>query len=331
MKHNNIAIFIPHQGCPHTCSFCNQRTISGEQSQPTPQDVDELLAQALNRVKDKADTEIAFFGGSFTAINRAYMISLLCVANAYISADKFAGIRISTRPDAIDDEILTVLKKYHVTSIELGAQSMSDSVLTLNNRGHLANDVIVASKKIKDYGFSLGLQMMIGLYGDTVEGAYDTARKIAEIKPDTIRIYPTVILDGTRLGELYLAGEYPVMNLDVAVDLCANLLLFFKEHHIKVIKLGLHASSDVEAQLLGGIYHPAFKELCENRIYLQNAENALAQQDAKNVVIYVKLGGISKMVGQKKKNIEKLRHMGYTVRVKEHQNIDEYEVVVKDV
>ena len=124
MKHNNIAIFIPHQGCPHTCSFCNQRTISGEQSQPTPQDVDELLAQALNRVKDKADTEIAFFGGSFTAINRAYMISLLCVANAYISADKFAGIRISTRPDAIDDEILTVLKKYHVTSIELGAQSM---------------------------------------------------------------------------------------------------------------------------------------------------------------------------------------------------------------
>ncbi|MEG0692398.1 MAG: radical SAM protein, partial [Oscillospiraceae bacterium] len=175
------------------------------------------------------------------------------------------------------------------------------------------------------------LQMMIGLFGDTVEGAYYTASEIAKIKPDTVRIYPTVILNGTRLGELYLSGEYQVMPLETAVDVCADLLLFFLERNIKVIKLGLHASNDIEADMLGGIYHPAFKELCENKIYLKKAEELLSQQDAKNVMIYVQLGGISKMVGQNKKNIEKLSNMGYNVKVLESKLLHDYEIIVKDV
>ncbi|MFZ2539208.1 MAG: radical SAM protein [Oscillospiraceae bacterium] len=331
MKHNNISIFIPHQGCNHACSFCNQNTISGTQKQPTPQDVTEILTQLIDIIKNKADTEIAFFGGSFTAINRQYMLSLLEAANEFVGDDKFFGIRISTRPDAIDDEILSILKQYNVTSIELGAQSMCDDVLTLNNRGHFASDVVNASKLIKEYGFSLGLQMMVGLYGDTVNGAYFTASEIAKIMPDTVRIYPTVILKGTKLGALYLSGEYKVMSLETAVCLCADLLSFFKENKIKVIKLGLHASNDVEADMLGGIYHPAFKELCENKIYLQKAVEILLNHNSPNVIIYVKLGNVSKMVGQKKINIEKLSHMGYNVKVMEKKELNDYEIIVKDV
>lgn len=331
MKHNNISIFIPHQGCKHTCSFCNQNVIAGTQKQPTAEDVTEILSQAIDSIKNKADTEIAFFGGSFTAINQQYMCALLQAANAFVGQDKFAGIRISTRPDAIDDEILTLLKTYNVTSIELGAQSMCDDVLRLNERGHLAVDVIHASKLIQSYGFSLGLQMMVGLYGDSVEGGYFTASEIAKMKPDTVRIYPTVILKNTRLAALYLSGEYKPMPIEAAVLLCADLLLYFMEHEIKVIKLGLHASNDIETDMLGGIYHPAFKELCENQIYLKNATELLLKQNSTNVNVYVKNGNIPKMVGQKKVNIEKLSKLGYRVKVIERKELKDYEVIVKDV
>lgn len=331
MKHNNISIFIPHQGCKNACSFCNQKIISGTQVQPTPQDVTNILSKAINEIKNKSQTEIAFFGGSFTAIDRDYMLSLLKAANEFISKDKFYGIRISTRPDAIDDEVLTILKKYNVTSIELGAQSMCDNVLNLNNRGHSAQDVVNASKLIKKYEFSLGLQMMIGLYGDSKEGAYYTANEIAKIKPDTLRIYPTVILKGTKLGELYLSGEYKVMPLDEAVDLCAELLLFFKEKGINVIKLGLHASNDVEKDMLSGIYHPAFKELCENKIYLKKAIQMLTKQNSKDVTIFVKTGDISKMIGQKRINIKILKDLGYNVKVREVNELEDYEIIVKEV
>ncbi len=331
MKHNNISIFIPHQGCNHACSFCNQNIISGAKKQPTPKDVTEILSQSIDIIKDKADTEIAFFGGSFTAINRQYMLSLLEAANEFVGDNKFAGIRISTRPDAIDNEVLSILIRYNVTSIELGAQSMCDDVLELNNRGHSSSDVVKASKLIKKHGFSLGLQMMVGLYGDTVDGARFTANEIAKIKPDTVRIYPTVILKGTKLAQLYLSGEYKVMPLETAIGLCAELLLFFIQNKIKVIKLGLHASNDIESDMLGGIYHPAFKELCENTIYMQKAIETLQKQNSKNVIIYVKLGNVSKMIGQKKINIEKLSNMGYNVKVMEKKELNDFEIIVKDV
>ncbi|MBQ5347927.1 MAG: radical SAM protein, partial [Ruminococcus sp.] len=159
MKHSNVAIFVPHNGCPHKCSFCDQREITGQVKQPTPEDVKSTIEIALSDLKDKTkEAEIAFFGGSFTAIDRNYMISLLEAAKPYIS--NFKGIRLSTRPDYIDDEILILLKKYNVTTIELGAQSMNDTVLNANNRGHNSDDVINSSNLIKSYGFNLGLQMM---------------------------------------------------------------------------------------------------------------------------------------------------------------------------
>ncbi|MBQ3903792.1 MAG: radical SAM protein, partial [Eubacterium sp.] len=206
MKKGNISIFVPHNGCPQQCSFCNQKTITGQAYQPTAKDVDEAVQKALRKKGYKF--EIAFFGGSFTAIDRAYMTELLDAAEPYVKSGAVSGIRISTRPDYIDDEILTLLKSKGVTAIELGAQSMDDEVLSANLRGHTAADVVNASKLIKSYGFELGLQMMTGLYLDTDEKDIETARKIIELKPETVRIYPTVVLKGTYLEELYDGKAY---------------------------------------------------------------------------------------------------------------------------
>lgn len=324
-KHSNISLFIPHNGCPHRCAFCNQRTISGAVRQPTAEDVREAVNTALASPRFEGDSaEIAFFGGSFTAIDRGYMTELLEAAYEFIADGQVAGIRISTRPDAIDDEILTVLKKYGVTSIELGAQSMRDEVLEMNRRGHTAQDVVVASQLIKKYGFSLGLQMMTGLYGDDNVGARYTARQLAALRPDTVRIYPTVVLEGTELAEKMRTGEYRPQGYQDAAELCAQLLRFFEQKGIRVIKLGLHASDGVEGSMVGGAYHPAFRELCEGILYYRLIRNTLLEQfpDGGNFVVYVPKANISKATGQKKSNILRLAEEGWHVVMKGDDCID---------
>ena len=205
MKHSNIAIFVPHAGCPHKCSFCDQRTISGAQHSPTGQEVTAVCAQAAEEMKEPGNAEIAFFGGSFTAIDRGYMLELLKAAHPFVQEGKVKGIRISTRPDCITPEILDILKQYGVTAIELGAQSMVDEVLEANERGHCASDAVNASALIRLYGFELGLQMMTGLYKSSPERDMETMRRIIGISPDTVRIYPTVVLKGTALAEIMLS------------------------------------------------------------------------------------------------------------------------------
>lgn len=329
MKHKNIAIFIPHVGCKNDCSFCNQRTISGTIKPPTKQEVRETLAKAFDEIHDKANTEIAFFGGSFTAIPKTYMMELLETANAFVGENKFYGIRISTRPDCISQEILDLLKRYHVTAIELGAQSMDDAVLQANNRGHTANDVIEASRLIQQNGFSLGLQMMVGLYQDSKESVIKTAQSIVAIHPDTVRIYPTVILKGTALDLLYQSGKYQPMELQEAVQICAELLALFEENKIRVIKLGLHASLDVEHDMTGGIYHPAFRELCENELFLQKALKQLQSMNETYVIIEVNRKNLSKMIGQNKINIEKLSKLGFQARVIENNSLTNNQILIK--
>ncbi|MDE5996269.1 MAG: radical SAM protein, partial [Eubacterium sp.] len=206
MKKGNISIFVPHIGCTQKCSFCNQNTITGSHSAPTPNDVKNAVETALQ--KTDYEYELAFFGGSFTAIKRAYMLSLLEAAKPYVESGSIKGIRCSTRPDAIDDEVLSLLKAYGVTAIELGAQSMNDEVLSANLRGHTADDVRNASKLIKEYGFELGLQMMTDLYLSTPEMDIETAKEIIKLDPDTVRIYPTVTLKNTYLEKLMNEGKY---------------------------------------------------------------------------------------------------------------------------
>ena len=216
MKHSNISIFVPHNGCPNACTFCNQREITGQSYQPVPQDVINAVNIA-RQYSDTKNTEIAFFGGSFTAIPRDYMLSLLEAAYPFVKSGEFYGIRLSTRPDCINEEILDILKSHGVTAIELGTQSMCDDVLTANKRGHSALDSVNASLLIKKYGFSLGLQMMTGLYKSSDEKDIYTAHKIADLQPDTVRIYPTIVMRGTELAQLYQNGLYIPQTLETAL------------------------------------------------------------------------------------------------------------------
>ncbi len=318
MKHANIAFFIPHLGCPNKCSFCNQNTISGKTQVPKAQDIQITLNKALSVIDSDrlCSTEIAFFGGSFTAIDREYMIELLSAAQPFLGHGKFSGIRISTRPDAINKDILDILKKYGVSAIELGAQSMCDEVLLKNMRGHTAEDVVNASNLIKECGFSLGLQMMTGLYADSDEKSLETAKKIVSLKPDTVRIYPTVVLNGTYLGELFVKGVYTPPKLDETVALCAKLLSMFEENSIKVIRIGLHNQPELKENVLAGAYHPALGELILSERLFQKALLLLKNRENENTIITVNSSRISQMLGQKKKNVEKFKSLGYNVEIR---------------
>lgn len=328
MKHANISIFVPHIGCPHRCSFCDQRTISGTQKAPSGDDVREICAKALNEVKSPEDTEIAFFGGSFTAIPQEYMLELLISANEFIGDGKFKGIRISTRPDCITPEILDILQKYGVTAIELGAQSMVNHVLEANERGHTAEDVINASDLIKSYGFELGLQMMVGLYKSSVYDELGTMEKIIEIHPDTVRIYPVVILKNTKLGELYKSGKYRTFSFEQVVNMTSSAVNEFERNGIRVIKCGLHASEFVEKDMVGGFYHPAFREICEGLIYRKNMEYHINGTD-KNYIFAVNPSCISKAIGQKKSNIEYFIKQGIEIKIIGDKNVAKYEVELR--
>lgn len=309
MKKGNISIFVPHSGCPCQCSFCNQKTITGKTVQPTGEDVDRAVKTALKR--KGFEYEIAFFGGSFTAIEREYMLSLLESAYKYVEAKQVGGIRISTRPDCIDDEVLELLKKYGVTSIELGAQSMDDSVLEANRRGHTAKDVVKASKLIKDYGFELGLQMMTGLYKDTEEKAIETANKIIALKPDTVRIYPTVVLKDTYLARLYLEEKYKPLNADDSAELCARLVPMFEKAGIKIIRLGLHSSEDIKKNMLAGGFHDSFGELVRSRIMV----NKILLLPEGDYQVFVNSRSLSKLKGNNKSNIYLLMERGYNIKI----------------
>lgn len=317
MKQTNLSIFIPHLGCPNMCSFCDQRSITGERSAPTAAQVRALVEEQAARLSERGMTaEIAFFGGSFTAIPRGYMLELLDAAGAAVREFPcYTGIRCSTRPDCIDDEIADILKSRGVTSVELGAQSMSDEVLRANMRGHTAEDVRRAAETVKRYGIELGLQMMTGLYKDTPARCLETADEFIRLAPKTVRIYPTVILKNTRLGELYESGEYTSFGFDETVELCAELLKKFRENDIRVIRLGLHASPEVERGMLGGVYHPALRELAESRIFLGDMKRLLGQREKGAYHVYTDKRNLSKVIGQNKSNIKALAELGYEISV----------------
>lgn len=323
MKKGNISIFVPHQGCPCACSFCNQKTITGKTFLPDAEYVDKTVKTALS--KKGYDYEIAFFGGSFTAIDRDYMLELLSAAYPYVKSGEVSGIRISTRPDCITEEILDLLKKYGVTSIELGAQSMDDEVLEANRRGHTTQDVLNASEMIKNAGFELGLQMMTGLYKDTAEKSLETAKKIIEIKPQTVRIYPTVVLKNTYLAELYLSDEYNPLNVDDSVELCAVLVPMFEKAGIRVIRLGLHSGSDIKENMLSGGFHDSFGELVKSRIMV----NKILELPPADYQVFVNPRSISKLKGNGKRNIYLLMERGYNIKIITDNGFDVDELRIK--
>lgn len=325
-RHSNIAVFIPHMGCPHTCSFCNQRVISSTVSAPSAEEVRSTLEAACERLPD-GEAEIAFFGGSFTAVDRDYMVSLLEAAQPFVRSGKVRGIRCSTRPDCIDAEVLGILKSFGTTAVELGAQSMDDGVLSANGRGHTAEDVCRASELIKEYGFELGLQMMIGLYRSTPEKDTETAKRLIALAPDTARLYPTVILKNTRLGELFQSGEYVPYEFNTAAELCADMLEMFEAAGIRVIKLGLHASETTEADMLGGLYHPAFREIVEGILFRREMEKHISESG--NYRVYTAPNTVSKAAGQRKCNILYFAEMGAKIKICPDKSLKNREIIIK--
>ena len=254
------------------------------------------------------------------------MLSLLEAAKPY--SERFKGIRISTRPDAIDGDILEILSRYHVTAVELGAQSMSDGVLEANDRGHTADDVRIASRLIKDRGFELGLQMMTGLYKSSDELDLYTAREFIKLSPDTARIYPTIVMRGTRLGELYQSGLYTPQSLDGAVGLCAELLELFAASGVNVIRVGLHDTPTLKSDMLSGPYHPAFRELCESRIMLDRLKALLEGCPSGEYRVAVSPRSRSKLTGNKRSNLTALGAMGYTLQITEDDSLAPLEAVL---
>jgi len=323
LKHANISFFVPHVGCPRQCSFCDQRAITGGANPPSPEDVERICAEAAKRLGDRVrNTQIAFFGGSFTAIPREYMISLLEPAGKAVKEYSFTGIRCSTRPDAIDRETLELLSRYGVTAVELGAQSMDDRVLEMNRRGHTASQTAEAARLIKSFSMELGLQIMTGLYGDTEETAVQTVESIIALHPDTARIYPTVVLPGTELAELYERGEYRPQTLEEAVSLCAKLLPRLEGAGIRVIRVGLHAERDVEARKLAGPYHPAFRELVQSRVFLNSLLPALKERGAGSYTVGVHPKTISVARGEKRSNVERLENRGFSVEFVQDERVE---------
>lgn len=329
-KHKTLAFFIPHRGCPHQCSFCDQHTISGAQHAPEPEEIAQTCQEMLERSAPLESAEIAFFGGSFTAVETNYQIALLEATQPFLGEGKFQGIRISTRPDAIDEAILARMKKYHVTAIELGAQSMSDAVLTANERGHTTQDVFDASAAIRGAGFSLGLQQMVGLYGSTLEDEYNTLRQLLQCKPDTLRIYPTVVLEGTKLAEYWKSGAYPMLHPDTVLDFCADALRCCAMAGVRVIRLGLHDAPSIRERMVAGYYHPAYRELVEARLYLHALEQAVVDFGKSELLVKTAPGTMSKVLGQHSCNRKWLSEHGVTLKVVESPEIPKGEIVVEE-
>ncbi|MCI8386924.1 MAG: radical SAM protein [Clostridiales bacterium] len=318
-RHINIPIFIPHVGCNNACVFCNQRRISGKTVFDINSVASELERAAATIDYGSCNVEIAYFGGSFTGIDRGDMLYLLKLAQKYISQGKAQSVRISTRPDYINDEILDVLSEHGVTDIELGLQSMSDDVLLASKRGHTSECARNACRLIKSRDeFTLVGQMMIGLPQSTLKKELETACEIAELC-DAARIYPTVVFCETELCDMMNAdGErhYSPLTMGDAVRRSEEVLNIFIKNNIPVIRLGLCAADNLfePGTMVGGAYHSAFGELVYSehyyRVIREYIETNQLREDmrGKNITIYVPIGETSKVSGQKRTNKLRLQN-----------------------
>jgi histone acetyltransferase (RNA polymerase elongator complex component) len=303
-----IPVFVPHLGCPHACVFCNQRRISGAQRAATAEDVKKSIEQAAAFLPKGGKRQLAFYGGSFTAIPAEEQEALLTAAKEALDRGGIDAIRLSTRPDAIDDAVLARLQRFGVETVELGAQSMDDEVLRLSGRGHTATDVERASKQVQAAGFRLILQMMTGLPGSTDEKDVETARRIIALRPDGVRIYPTVIVRDTALCDMWRAGKYREHTVEDAVRVCAEILPLFETAEIPVIRLGLNPTDELSnGAAVAGAYHPALGELVKSRILLNRARELLrGVEPGSRVTLSVGKGKTSQMTGQHRENIRRL-------------------------
>ena len=325
-----IPIFVPHLGCPNDCIFCNQKSISGQTKMITKEDVKKIIDEYLKNLKEDSYKEVAFFGGSFTGIDVKVQEELLSAAYEYIKECKIDSIRISTRPDYINKEILKMLKKYKVETIELGVQSANDYILKRSNRGHKFEDVKKASRLIRWNGFKLGHQMMVGLPESTRIDEINTAKALIKLKPKMVRIYPVLVIKNTKLEEEYKNGEYEPVTVTQAVETCKDLVAMFSKKKIDVIRIGLQNTDTItdpesnESQVIAGPYHPAFRQLVESAMWYDVVVSKIKKLNVKVKEVEVTINPIdaNNVIGHKKENVQKLKDI-YDVDliVKQDENI----------
>ncbi|WP_131027148.1 elongator complex protein 3 [Clostridioides difficile] len=333
MKKRIIPIFVPHKGCPHDCIFCNQKKITGVSTDVTSEDARNIIEECLETIDKDADVEIAFFGGSFTAIDIDIQKSLLSVAKEYVEKGLVKDIRMSTRPDCIDEDILSMLKEYKTSIIELGVQSLDEKVLLDSIRGHQSEIVYKSSKMIKNSGIKLGLQMMIGLPADTEEKCIFTAKKFVELKPDCVRVYPTLVVKDTGLEKLMEQNKYNPFTLEESVNIVKKVLVLFYVNNINVIRVGLQATDDIQIgkAVLAGPYHPAFRELVEADMIKDYLEFVILQnKNIKQMLVKSNTKNISKIIGNKKTNVKYMEEkFGVLLKTQESDlDINQLEIVL---
>lgn len=335
-SHYIIPIFVPHEGCPHDCVFCNQRSITGSKEIVDAEFVDSTVQKYLETIKNtNSIIEISFFGGTFTAIDIKKQKELLEVALKYKNMGKINLIRLSTRPDYINEPILQNLKAYSVDIIELGIQSMDSEVLIKSGRGHTAEDVINASKLIKAFGFTLGHQIMLGLPGDSFEKDILTTKQVIELKPSICRIYPTLVVKNTALERLYLEGKYTPYTLKETIQISKLLYCMLIANNIKVIRIGLQPTTEinVDGDVIAGPFHPAMRELVEGSLLNQVIYELIPKDysDKLNIEISINSKEISKLYANKKEFFIDMKNQIKTQNLKviQNNNLDPGNIVIK--
>ena len=313
-----IPVFVPHLGCPNDCVFCNQRSISGQTKKMTKEEAKKTIDNFLKNIKETdSKKEIAFFGGSFTAIDEKEQEELLSLAYEYVKDGKVDSIRISTRPDYIDKKVLKRLKKYKVKTIELGVQSANDYILKRSNRGHTFKDVVKASKMIRRHGFILGHQMMVGLPESNRIDEINTAKALIKLKPKIVRIYPVLVVKGTELEKEYNEGTYEPLTVVQAVETCKQLVRMFNDKGIEVIRVGLQNTDEISApgeegsEVVAGPFHPAFRQLVESELWYDAVVQKIKKLNVKvkEVEITVNPVDANNVIGHKRENIKRLQEI----------------------
>lgn len=312
-RHFNIPIFIPHLGCPYDCIYCDQKIIANQTAAPSTDQVINTIEQHLSTIPAGAWTEVAFFGGSFTAISPSQQEYYLRTVQPYIKQGRIKGIRISTRPNCINADNLDLLASYGVSMVELGVQSMRDEVLKASGRGYDSRAVQEAGNQIKRKNLQLGIQLMVGLPGDNPPKAIASAREAASLQPQAVRIYPTLVLTGTKLAVMYGENRYTPLGLEEAVSTTKEMYLIFCRHEIPVIRMGLYPGEELRKPgiVQAGPFHSSFGELVEQEVFREQAHRAIqsfwaGNGDCSDLCLYVNPRDLSKLIGHRRSNIIRL-------------------------
>jgi len=307
-----IPIFIPHQGCPRHCLFCNQISISGQRG-PQDDDADlvrKTIRQWLERSRKHREVQVAFYGGSFTCLPEERQQLFLAAVQPFIHSGDVASIRLSTRPDCIDTRICDFLKHYGVQTVELGVQSLDDRVLLAALRGHNREDSIRAAGVIRESGMSLGIQLMPGLPRENSRSWAATVDQVVQLKPACVRLYPTLVIAGSGLADLYREGTFQPMSMNRAIAYCCKAKEAFDDAGIRIVRMGLQPSESLEKELLAGPYHPSFGELVTARGWFRKARRLLALcPEGATITLRIADRDISAFVGQKRINMKRLQKL----------------------